>query len=471
MPSAIGGWFRQRANEADVDAPGRNDPCPCGSGRKYKRCCSGREGSAPGALPAAFTQAERQRAFSRLVSFATEREFDDDHAAALLVYWAAGGGKEFKEIAAVVGEPAQAAYLTWFAVDMEMEEGDTVLNRFLARRGGDLPAGEAEYLRRLRGTHIRLYEVLEVRRDEGVLVRDLWNDEEIAVRERSATHQLVRWDLLGARLIEGPGGAVEFEGIPFLFPVELKDELLGALRRAHKVIRKKSPHREDAVFFKGMAPYLNVMWLDRVVLRAPPTIATSEGDPLVLTKVVFDVDDADAARRILEENPDFDAHDDGTFSWSEEAELYRRTLGSLTIRGKRLTLEAMSEERGVRGRQLIESMLGERARYRATRVEDAIAAGLRAPPTKGRRSEALPPEVEARVLGEFYDRYYRQWLDQPLPALGGRSPRHAARLKTGRPKLVALLKDLENRTERERQGGRPAYDTGWLWNELGVERG
>jgi hypothetical protein len=22
-----------------ADEPGRNDPCPCGSGRKYKRCC------------------------------------------------------------------------------------------------------------------------------------------------------------------------------------------------------------------------------------------------------------------------------------------------------------------------------------------------------------------------------------------------------------------------------------------------
>ncbi len=22
-----------------ADAPGRNDPCPCGSGKKYKKCC------------------------------------------------------------------------------------------------------------------------------------------------------------------------------------------------------------------------------------------------------------------------------------------------------------------------------------------------------------------------------------------------------------------------------------------------
>lgn len=33
--------------------PGRNDPCPCGSGRKYKRCCYGAEVAATpgGRLP------------------------------------------------------------------------------------------------------------------------------------------------------------------------------------------------------------------------------------------------------------------------------------------------------------------------------------------------------------------------------------------------------------------------------------
>ena len=27
--------------KADI-APGRNDPCPCGSGKKYKKCCGGK---------------------------------------------------------------------------------------------------------------------------------------------------------------------------------------------------------------------------------------------------------------------------------------------------------------------------------------------------------------------------------------------------------------------------------------------
>ncbi|HAU38276.1 MAG TPA: hypothetical protein DCX07_11260 [Phycisphaerales bacterium] len=25
-------------------APGRNDPCPCGSGKKYKKCCGAKKG-------------------------------------------------------------------------------------------------------------------------------------------------------------------------------------------------------------------------------------------------------------------------------------------------------------------------------------------------------------------------------------------------------------------------------------------
>jgi hypothetical protein len=32
-------WRHRRARGAAVRAIGRNDPCPCGSGRKYKRCC------------------------------------------------------------------------------------------------------------------------------------------------------------------------------------------------------------------------------------------------------------------------------------------------------------------------------------------------------------------------------------------------------------------------------------------------
>ena len=33
------GSLKKRPASADKKEPGRNDPCPCGSGKKYKNCC------------------------------------------------------------------------------------------------------------------------------------------------------------------------------------------------------------------------------------------------------------------------------------------------------------------------------------------------------------------------------------------------------------------------------------------------
>jgi uncharacterized protein len=32
----------QNKSDSAIPKAGRNDPCPCGSGRKYKRCCLGK---------------------------------------------------------------------------------------------------------------------------------------------------------------------------------------------------------------------------------------------------------------------------------------------------------------------------------------------------------------------------------------------------------------------------------------------
>jgi uncharacterized protein len=42
-PANVMNWIRNRENQAVRQArPERNDPCPCGSGRKFKNCCAGK---------------------------------------------------------------------------------------------------------------------------------------------------------------------------------------------------------------------------------------------------------------------------------------------------------------------------------------------------------------------------------------------------------------------------------------------
>nr|WP_249010366.1 hypothetical protein [Conexibacter sp. DBS9H8] len=64
-----------------------------------------------------------------------------------------------------------------------------------------------------------------------------------------------------------------------------------------------------------------------------------------------------------------------------------------------------------------------------------------------------PPEVAAAWLAS--------WPDEPVPALGGLTPRQAAASDRERPYLEALLRDFEHAGDHERaRGGRPADSGG-----------
>ncbi len=63
-----------------MDKTGRNDPCPCGSGRKYKKCCLARDG---GRSPATSIEqvyaevAELDALSNRVLDLIHERRFDE----------------------------------------------------------------------------------------------------------------------------------------------------------------------------------------------------------------------------------------------------------------------------------------------------------------------------------------------------------------------------------------------------------
>ena len=65
----------------------------------------------------------------------------------------------------------------------------------------------------------------------------------------------------------------------------------------------------------------------------------------------------------------------------------------------------------------------------------------------------------------------RRVLDEPVPALGDKTPLQCVRSKQGREKIIESLKLLENNEERRAasQGQQP-YDSRWMWDELKLGR-
>jgi SEC-C motif len=450
-----------------VSQVGRNDPCPCRSGLKFKRCCLNKEQPS-----GAYTSGERNSALAKLMRFAARSEFEDKHRAALELFWGDWISEEPDEKLKQVMESEQAnlAYHSWFAFDFDLGEERTMFDLFLEREAKKLSSGECNYFDGMRGSHLRLYEILEVKADQGFDLRDLWDDRRLWVRERLATRELATWDVIAARVGRGAGGEVVLETIPHVYPATAKDGLLKGLRKAHRLFTREFPERSLADFFRSMAPVFHQLWLEQVVLRPLPKIMTSDGDPFVFAKAIFDLLDRDDLTAALTDHPDIVDHGDGSYAWLEAAGAFQRSVGTIVVEDRRVVFETTSQRRAERGKEFLQRLLGDAVSFRVIAYEDVGQALKRAPARPKDKMPEIPPEVQGEVVGRFYEEHYRKWLDQPVPALGDRTPRHAAKLKTVRPKLVTLLKDFESHAERQRRAREPAYDFGWMWKELGLTR-
>jgi hypothetical protein len=145
-------------------------------------------------------------------------------------------------------------------------------------------------------------------------------------------------------------------------------------------------------------------------------------------------------------------------------------LGTLELEGKALTLLVNSARRAERGMALIKEALGDLVRppLTAIRTVDQVRAEGAGSGAVDEEDE-IPPEIARQAVHELLDRHYRGVLDQPVPALDGKTPREAARTPAGRKKVVEWLKLIENRSASNAGSPMAEYDFRWMWVELGLE--
>lgn len=178
-----------RAVEPFAAAPGpklgRNAPCWCGSGRKFKTCHLGHPAPAP--LP------ERVGWLCRKAVGYLERRGEPPRAA-ILVH-AAERAVDREEPDALLDALADP-----LVIDTVLHEGGW-FDRFLTERGPLLPADEVLVGRAWTLVERTVYEVVEVSAGRGVTVRDLRTGDRIEVRERAFSREARRGGLVCARAV------------------------------------------------------------------------------------------------------------------------------------------------------------------------------------------------------------------------------------------------------------------------------
>jgi hypothetical protein len=378
--------------------PGRNDLCPCGSGKKYKHCCV----SAGAAAPAGAIDLTWRRIRELLEGYPTTMlHFVDE------TYGPSALHEAWHEFTGHDGTPFDPQtpliqlFMPWFyhcwspdphgtSVDDEALHGVIPTAAYLAARGRRLDPLVRRYLQSLLSAPLSFFEVLSCDPGAKMTLRDVLTGEEHIVTERGASQGMVRGDVLFAQLasVDGLTMLEAFNG--YAIPPIEKASIIEL--RAH--ITKENPQITPQLLRDYDLELLDLFHEihDRLFNPLPPVLQNTDGDPIEFHKLVFELKTSpqtafDALKRLALDETEQEllaeaARDAGgnlisvRFSWKKRgnkkhAGWDNTVLGWIEIEGERLIAEVNSKARAKTIRKKIEKSLGKEVLYRASEIQTA----------------------------------------------------------------------------------------------------
>jgi hypothetical protein len=457
--------------------PGRNDPCPCGSGKKYKKCCG--FDAAPSFL---IPESERtgtpydeyMEVMPLLGMYAQKiRQFEED-------------GKELKRAVSGFekryrpGEPGgltDSFFMSWLYFDLRFGAGgQTVAERALA---DPLTKGMIEpgptLVRRLGESYMTFYEVVGVEGDTAFL-RELGTERPWTacyVRELTET-TAVPGEIWYTRLI-GPVEQALSYTTPYVFGPESKAQFARATKLQAKDFaagpwaahflpeRHFAESQKEAVLFWAEFIYRGLHQaesdppdmpgraeMDDISAGAPPILHNTDHELIVFTEDRFRFKDEPALRKRLAALKSF-VYDAKGDSWTwlkagnrEDPDDPRTIRGTFRVEKGILIAETNSRERGARLRLKLERFLGKLIAHQETRWRDQTELPEIPPEEREkirRENDELNarPEVQEALRKQMEHYYFKKWPRQKVPMLGGLTPLEAVKTEAGRRKLEELF--------------------------------
>ncbi len=460
--------------------PGRNEPCLCGSGRKYKHCCLPQENAAVADL--------HEQTWRRV------RDAIDGYAVPMLRFTAEAYGPGAIHQAWLEftigrrdrliesdrfgpGDPHTELFFPWFfhKWSPRAQKGDRMpdaafdgvppTRAYLIRRGGRLDSLLKRYLEACLAASFCFYEIRACEPGTGFMAGDIFAGTELKVRERTASATLRNGDIVFGQIVEVCGIAMVEAVSPFSFPPLYKTHLI-KVRRCEEL----RGHRDLAlrgIYFSLAESYLH---------PAPPKLHNTDGDPLEPRTLYFDIDSAQGAfdalsalalgstREELLGDAKLDAAGtvlEASFPWirrndlkePKHASLETLVLGHLRIEDRKLTVAVNSAARARVFKALIQTM-PLNARYRRTRKQPLeippvpAGTGVKLTPLNAQADELMEhPDVRAR-LDELQRRHYESWPEIRVPALNNKTALEAIQDPDGREMVDALITQFERDAAR-----------------------
>lgn len=403
----------------------------------------------------------------------------------MLAFAAKRGGPSFQPRDAFPCEPTEddlPLFIPWMLYELPFEGDLRVVDAYLSERGWRLSPRDRAWLEANTRSWLSVWQVTSVDPGHGLTLIDRLTGAERVVHEIGASQSAREGLFMLARVVDVEEVSVLCGTHPRPLSAEWGAKMVTEARRALRVRKKAVP--VDRLRRAGAAEVLIDVWLDAVEAmddQPPPELRNTDGDPLLWTKDHFSIDPGARARvkellaaielAALDEDGDAIGITLMRAGNPMHPEWDNTVLGRVVITDRKLVIESNSVRRADDLRALVERTLAEHGlasavRHRARDHQDVVAqaearraAGVRLPPRE-------VSAEEAQIVRSMKAAHYSAWVDRPLPALRGKTPREVSRNGRGRSELDRLLREMELLEAGVPEAQR--FDVNGLRRELGM---
>lgn len=481
--------------------PGRNEPCPCGSGKKFKKCCgfdlSHEVGDLISPVPEEMKTGTKFDLYLEMF-----------HGVALYAEMLKRS-KQFSETLSGIASDFEKRYkpgtkrglndsffMGWFALDNRFGvDQRTVVERMMDRSiVKELVPEVREIILALSESYATCYEIRGVKEDaiifEELATGRAWNVHRLGepCEEDAEPGQI--WHV---RFV-GPDTDAYYFGEPYVFGPEAKPDFTEITKEQISGFREYASTRSlefkiprDA--FKASAAFwaeylhrssggVPEQSLEENLPGSGPEIVTTDGEKLRFSSVIFKITDLDGISGKLSRlrNLDYDEKD-RCWIWFKKGNRRMKSwettlLGRIFLRGNELVGEVNSLERALRLKSKLVSGLGKQVQFDRIDSKDSRAM----PPLSEKdrlgfeekqRLLHADPEVREMLRQKMEEYYLKDWITSKIPALDHRTPMQCMKTPDGRLRLEALVNQMEN-MDRGRPDYIPEFDMNQLRQKLGL---
>ena len=452
-----------------------NAPCPCGSGRTYRRCCLARD-----RRTRAIASQSTQKAGPELFKWAAAT-FPEEFQACKEAYF--GYAEECfpaSKLALFLDrtrEMVATNFADVFVHDWEVRGNLTPCDLYLLGRGASLHPRAYAYLAAARKAALALVEVEGIDPGKSIVFHDLLSRRRVRVVEHTMSREVARWQVMFVRIAEMAEENL-LTGAIYSLQRDHLEWVLDTLRREKDQYGTRS--LSWPAFFHTRWNIVPAIWFDLYVdPLARLQLTTTDGEPLRWVKLDVALKEAsstEVASR-LDAVEELNRDGDTTWHWVQARE-GRDDIIIATLKnvpgGLEITVASLEREKRVRA--LIEHTL-KGLIVGVLREETDVIETMRQQQSEVEQEfdeeesgeNTIPPEIAADLEREFRRRYLQTWIDLPVPALDNLTPRQAASTPTMRQRLISLLKTIELGEQRAGSADSPG-EVSRLWHELGIRR-